>query len=224
MIWESLGKVPKLNASQNILVIYGTGNSTEAGWMAEWLSPGEQERASRIRSEVERNTWISCHMVLRQVLGEMAGIKPSDIKIGKTPFGKLYLPGSNLQFNLSHTDKSFLLGFNFNGKIGIDLEYFTGKEELPLLIEHAFSPQETNFCFQGNTIENFLKIWTMKEAYLKATGVGLVDDLKSINIYGNEENDIVRNKLCQDNFICPNGETASIVYNNGKPIDYIWLK
>jgi len=224
MIWEATSVLPEIGGDQSILVLYGTGQTTELASAEAWLTSDEMEHASRIRSEEERNTWISCHATLRQLLGNWLHLKPTEIELKKNAFGKLYLPGSSLGFNLSHTDKSFLLGFNPGGRIGVDLEYLTGREDIPLLIGYAFSWQETDFCNLGNTPENFLKIWTLKEAYLKAIGVGLTDYLKSVNVYGSDENEITSKQLNQNNFICPNGETASMVYQNENPIDYIWLK
>lgn len=224
MIWESASNLPEIGGDQHILVIYGTGKTTDLGSWTEWLTIDEIEHARQIRSEEERNTWISCHATLRRLLGNWLHLKPAEIELKKSTHGKLFLSGSNLYFNLSHTAKSYLLGFNFNGRIGVDLEFLSGSEDLPLLIGYAFSGQETDFCNQGNKPENFLKIWTLKEAYLKATGVGLVDFLKSVNIYGDKDNAIDNKQFSQNSFTCPNGETASIVYRNEKPIDYIWLK
>lgn len=224
MIWESLSELPKPSPDQNIQIVYGTGKQLYAEKLHNHLPAEEKERARRIKSEEERNTWTACHALLRQIIGFWLNQEPVEIVLQKNEFGKLHLPNSNLCFNVSHTDKSFLLGFNHDGRIGVDLEYLTGREDVPLLMGYAFSWQETEFCSQENTPENFLKIWTLKEAYLKATGVGLVDYLKSVNVYGYEENEIVSKQLNHNTFICPNGETASVVYRNDQQIDYIWLK
>jgi len=216
--------VPKIASNQKILILYGTGKQYELGQSLENLTEAEKGYGNRIKNLDQRNTWFSCHVTLNQILGNWFGKNPSEIELNKNNFGRLYIPSSNLYFNLSHTDSSFLLGFSFGGKIGVDLEYLSGREDLPSLIEYAFSPRETEFCQHGSSSENFLKIWTLKEAYLKAVGVGLVDQPKLINVHGLVDNDIVIKQFNQQTFTCPNGETASIIYRNEKHIDYIWLK
>ena len=223
MRWQLSVGIPKFTSIQKILILYGTGKQYELGLWQENLTTKEKGLGIRIKDLDQRNTWFNCHATLRQILGNWLGKNPSEIELNKNNFGKLYVPNSNLYFNLSHTYSSFLLGFSFEGKIGVDLEFLSGREDLPSLIEYAFSPGETEFCQQGNCSENFLKIWTLKEAYLKAAGVGLVDRLKSVNVHGLVDNDILIKQFNHQTFTCPNGETASVVYRNKKDIDYIWL-
>jgi len=130
---------------------------------------------------------------------------------------------SKLSFNVSHSNSSFLLGFNLLGRIGVDIEKLSGREDLPSLIKYAFSDDEATYCNNGNLAEGFTEVWTMKEAFLKAVGAGLVDQLPSISVIGPVANYIYRFKLNQESFLCPNGETGSIVYRKDQPIKYIWL-
>lgn len=223
MIWETSDDILAFDRNK-LLIVYGNGKQTDPVLYTKWLTTEEIDRAGRIRSEGERNNWIACHVTLRQILAKWLGLKPGAVEFRRNNFGKMFVANSNLYFNLSHTTSSFILGFNMDGKIGVDLEYLSGHEDLPLLIEYAFSQQETNLCMNGNITEIFLKIWTLKEAYLKAAGVGLVDQLKSFNVIGITDNDILLKQFSQSTFVCPNGETASVVYRNDKTIEYIWLK
>ena len=115
-----------------------------------------------------------------------------------------------------------MLGFNHLGRIGVDIEKLSGREELPSLISYAFSAEEADYCSKGILPERFTEVWTLKEAFLKAVGVGLVDELPSITVKGNN-NYINRLALNQKTFLCPNGETGSIVYKKEPPIKHIWL-
>lgn len=225
MNWINSNNIADISVGiATVSICYGT-DSLGVSWnFGEILVHEELSFAKRLRNELQRTTWLSCRSALRIILGTSLGIKPAEIVLRKNRFGKLYVPNSNLSFNVSHTDKSFLLGFNYVGRIGVDLEYISGKEDIPLLIEYAFSLQETDYCYHGNLAENFLRIWTLKEAYLKATGVGLVDHLKSVNVHGTTGSEIEARNLSQETITCPNGEMAGIVYRNEKPINYIWLK
>lgn len=223
MIWESVTELPLIEANKNILLVYGIHKPTDLLAMNTILSKDELTFASKLRVMEQRNTWISCHVTLRRMIGAYLRIHPIEIDLIKSNFGKLYLANSSVFFNLSHTNTSYLLGFNVEGRIGVDLEYLSGKEDLESLIDYAFSLEEAEYCSSINKPERFLEIWTLKEAYLKAIGVGLVDNLKSVNVYGNQNNDIDKNEFNQRTFICPKGETASIICRNEQAFTSIYL-
>jgi len=223
MIWEKSVEIQQMTLDHNILAVYGTGKQQDYKLLPTLLTEDEMAYANRLRSERQKNTWISCHVKLRQILGIYFNMNPIEIELKKNRFGRPYVASSNLFFNLSHTVSSFLIGFSVGGKIGVDLDKLSGREDLPSLMDYAFSSAETDYCLNGELSEHFLKIWTLKEAFLKAAGVGLVDHLKSVNVCGNFENNIYAKNFLQKTMICPNGETASIVHQNNQSIAYVWL-
>jgi len=222
MIWERAFEIPKISFDQRTLVVYGDHKPADLQEMFSVLTPEEIAYAKRIRSSIQRNTWISCHVSLRIMLAKMLGLNPASIEISKNRFGRPFLPNSTLFFSLSHTNSSYLLGFSSTGKIGIDIEELSGKEDLDELIEYAFSKEEADFCKNGNLHDRFLETWTLKEAFLKATGVGLVDELKMVNVTGKSNNHSALLKFQQNTFSCPGGETGSIVYRGTDPVWYRW--
>lgn len=174
-----------------------------------------------LRGEGQKNTWLSCRATLRLALGFYLSKKPIEIEFSKSRFGKLYFPDTDLFFNVSHSQRAFLLGFNPGGRIGIDIELMNGTEDLPSLVTYAFSTAEANYYRNSEDAKRFAEIWTLKEAFLKAVGVGLVNDLTSITVTGESQNFIARYHLKQKSFLCPNGETGSVVYRNSKPLEFI---
>jgi 4'-phosphopantetheinyl transferase len=224
MYWEKTTKLPKISSCQDILMIYGMFKPSDLESMSRILTPEELNFAGRLKQEHQRNTWISCHITLRLMLGEFLELNPQNIVFRKNRFGKPYLQGSNLSFNISHTYSSFLIGYYHGGKIGVDLENLAGNEDLPSLIDYAFSDAETEYCQNGDQQSvRFLELWTLKEAFLKYSGIGLTDFLKSINVYGSEENELIFNKLNYSTFIGPNNETCSVVYPGHPSISCFWL-
>jgi 4'-phosphopantetheinyl transferase len=88
-----------------------------------------------------------------------------------------------LQFNLSHSQDLALYGFSIEQKIGVDLEYSRSISDVEKLAQRFFSAQEYKLisnCDRELKQQVFLQFWTAKEAYLKATGEGLVDALAEI--------------------------------------------
>ena len=223
MIWKTLDVIPTLKSSQDVLVVYGTSRTSDIALSSSVLTRDEIAIGNRIKSISERNTWLSCHVALRTMLGSYLKSEPAEIELKKNRFGRLYLSTSDLYFNVSHTNSSWLLGFCIGGKIGADIEKLSGTEDLASLVEYAFSPVEADYCKNGGLPDRFLEIWTLKEAFLKATGVGLIDNLGSVNVSGFEKNDILLRKFNKKIFSCPNGETASIVYRNNRTVNLLCL-
>lgn len=224
MNWVKSIQIPDLtDERESSVIIYGTDYQSNSLDLKKILSPQELAYSGRLRNEDQKRTWLSCRATLRLILGTYLNKKPFEVELRKGRFGKLYLPESNLFFNVSHSNNAFLLGFCFGGRIGIDIEKLNGSEDLPSMVKFAFSEIEAQYCRNGEDSERFTEIWTSKEALLKAVGVGMVDCLTLITVSENVQNDISHLKLNQKSFLCPNKETGSIVYRTNKPIKSIWL-
>ena len=224
MIWERVYEIPKISYDQRNLVVYGDHNPADLQEMFTVLTPDEIAYANRIRSSsIQKKTWISCHVTLRIMLANLLGLNPADVQIKKNKFGRPFLANSTLFFSLSHTNSSYLLGFSSIGKIGVDIEKLSGEEDLDELIEYAFSKEEVDFCKNGNSHDRFLETWTLKEAFLKATGVGLADELKTVNVAGKNNNHLDLLKFQRNTFGCPGGETGSIIFRGTDPVWYSWF-
>lgn len=220
MNWQKSDNIPEITRdTASLLIVYGTNSPANYLPATEMLTCEELTYSDKLRGEGQKNTWLSCRASLRLILGSYLNKNPSEIEFRKGRFGKLCLPETNLFFNISHSKYAFLLCFSYGGRTGIDIELLNGSEDLPSLVDYAFSDAEAQYCHDGENHERFVKIWTLKEAFLKATGVGLVDELKSINV----RNSILHYKLNQQSFICPNNETGSIVYRKTTPLRFIWL-
>lgn len=224
MYWEKTELLPKISTYQDVLLVYGTFSPDDLKTSSLILTPEELLTADKLKHQEQKNTWISCHMVLRRMLAEFLKMDPLKVEINRNRFGRPYLQDSSLFFNISHTNSAFLLGFIQGGKIGVDLENLSGNEDLPSLIDYAFSDAEAGYCKNSEEIAaRFLELWTLKEAFLKYTGIGLTNYLSAINIYGSEENDLMSFNLNYNTFLCPNNETCSIVYSSNKSLNCNWL-
>lgn len=143
------------------------------------LAPDERQRAKRFAFERDRHHFIAGRGILRQLLSEYLHLPPAKLQFVYTPRGKPSLLNSSLPlcFNLSHSQGLALIALALGREVGVDLEGDRPVEALRLA-RRFFSPQEYAALAhlppdQQQTI--FFKLWTCKEAYLKATGTGLVD-------------------------------------------------
>ena len=162
------------------------------------------------------------YRIVEDVVSRLTGREIEYQKLEKNFKGKPLLP-SPWSFCLSHTDNSFLLVVAKTSMVGIDLESANvlntlTEPQFDGLMESALTPTEQRIWKQEPTREHFLQFWNLKEAYLKATGVGLVDHLDRLEIIQSTSSPI--NRLCLTDaqfdfvqFSAPNGEHASIVFH-----------
>jgi 4'-phosphopantetheinyl transferase len=120
---------------------------------------------------------------LRALLSRYLYQSPEKIKFAKTGHGKPYLPEHpELVFNLSHTENFMVIAVAINCHLGIDIEYYQHKDSLGSIINRYFASEEINYWNKQpeefKTLE-FYRLWTRKEAFLKATGLGIAHGLSS---------------------------------------------
>ncbi|MBS9390151.1 MAG: 4'-phosphopantetheinyl transferase superfamily protein [Dolichospermum sp. UKL201] len=165
-------------------------NSSESQlqFVRETLSSDEIARAQRFYFPEHRQRFIAGRGTLRAILGQYLGIDPKQVEFEYQPRGKPLLAAKfadqGLLFNLSHSQDLALLGVSYQHQIGVDLEYIRTMSDLEGLAKRFFSSREYEYLRLFSPQEQqqiFFRYWTCKEAYLKATGDGLVQ-LEEIEI------------------------------------------
>lgn len=153
------------------------------------LSPDEIDKANKFRFPQHNRRFVVARGVLRQLLGNYLQISPREIKFQYSDRGKPYLTTTgfhnSLQFNISHSQEYALYGFTYDYPIGVDIEHLREMKDAVQIAQRFFSPQEFQSIDNLDSAQQqkvFFKLWTAKEAYLKATGTGLSGSLSSVNI------------------------------------------
>ena len=148
------------------------------------LSAEERQRAAKMRAETGKE-FIVCRSVMRNLLAQQLGCRPTDIEFGVESAGKprIIHPQSDVAFNVAHSGGMCALAIGRARNLGVDIELCRpGFNEI---LESAFSPDEAaEFGRLHHEAQNqaFFRAWVVKEAYLKATGEGLAGDLKSLGV------------------------------------------
>ncbi|MBS0649583.1 MAG: 4'-phosphopantetheinyl transferase superfamily protein [Verrucomicrobia bacterium] len=128
-------------------------------------------------------------LLTRKILSEKLGTSRDLIKIEKGPYGKPYLKGKEVEFNLSHSKDCIFFAIDAS-PIGVDIEFIEPLDDLENIIQICLSVGEQQTCLAKNKEEQldyFYELWTLKESYLKAIGEGVNHFLKSFNIYNSGE-------------------------------------
>lgn len=176
------GKVHIWRANLNL-------SSIEIKRLRKLLSSDEIDRADRFRFPLHRTRFIAARGILRQLLGSYLEVSPNSLTFEYGDRGKplLAMPTSNnlINFNLSHSQEYAIYGFTYHQPIGVDLEYVKEMPDALQIAQRFFS--ENEYQLIRNTVEQkqnqvFFRLWTAKEAYLKAIGTGLAGSLTSVDI------------------------------------------
>lgn len=143
------------------------------------LTDEERQRADRfITAELTRR-WVVCRAVLRHQLGQLLQLPPAELRFQTGPHGKPSLVTdlqSAWKFNVSHTQDVALMAFARGRELGVDIESHDRTVSRDELAARFFSPVEREAYFSlpaDRREQSFYRIWTCKEAYLKAIGAGL---------------------------------------------------
>ncbi len=157
--------------------------------LAAVLSDEETARARRFHFERDRRHFTAARGFLRLLLGRYLDTAPADVCFGYGTRGKPFVAmpsATGLRFNLSHSHGRALYAFAAGREVGIDVEAGARLgDDWPGLVRRIFSVRERAELFSLPAARQraaFLNGWTRKEAFLKATGQGLVDGLQSIEV------------------------------------------
>jgi 4'-phosphopantetheinyl transferase len=102
--------------------------------------------------------------------------KDWEFEVGDHGKPKIALPKSKLSFNLSHSHDYVILALGQEHDIGVDIEYMGRKSDYIAIAQHYFSASEIEDISTlppDKQKERFYDYWTLKEAYIKACGMGL---------------------------------------------------
>jgi 4'-phosphopantetheinyl transferase len=157
--------------------------------LEDQLSLEERERASRFKFEKDRLQYTVSHGLLRSILSLYLHTDPKDLQLISGPNGKPNLDPIHhttiVQFNISHSNAVALFAVAREREVGVDVEYVQENFAFAEIAPRFFSPKETEFLhFLPTELarEVFFRLWTCKEAFVKARGTGLGSPLDEFEI------------------------------------------
>jgi 4'-phosphopantetheinyl transferase len=153
------------------------------------LSSTERERAARFVFAKDRQRFEVAHGALRTCLGQRIGASPASLRFACAAFGKPALepiPGlPECAFNLSHSGDVALIAMGNGAALGVDIECWRAMPDAVDLAMHHFAAGEIAALKEAAQSQRdglFLRIWTRKEACLKAIGMGLSSPTNSFDV------------------------------------------
>lgn len=144
----------------------------------ECLSTEERERARRFVFDRDRRRYCATRSALRLLVGAELGVSPESLQFSLGEHGKPRIEAApSCQFNVSHSGELALIGFAQPGdEIGVDIEVLRVMSNSEALAERHYVGGELAAVLAASGPERdlaFLRVWTRKEACMKAVGSGL---------------------------------------------------
>lgn len=157
------------------------------------LSQAELQRWKDIRSADGKRCFLVSRSMLRTLLGTAIDCPPEEIIINAGAQGKPFVerPTTRWQFNLSHSRGLIFLALAYDTAVGVDVEYCQRKTDCLELARHFFHPreiQQLEALPADEQRQHFFRLWTLKEAYIKAVGSGLSHGLDNFGFIIQQEN------------------------------------
>jgi 4'-phosphopantetheinyl transferase len=138
-----------------------------------------REESEKFKYDFDKKRYLLGEVILRKILSEKGFDSEQTILYNK--HGKPYVDIDNFHFNISHSNNVIILGYSEYGEVGVDIEFM--KDRNISFYKNVFHPKEIDYVESySNRLEAFYKVWTLKESYIKALGVGLSFDLTSFYI------------------------------------------
>ena len=153
---------------------------------AALLSDEERARWQRFRFEHGRRQYLATHALARTALSRYCGIAPGELRFAANRYGKPALePDCGLRFNLSNSAGLVVCLIAEEAvEVGVDVEPFTRADQITNVGHRVFSPAERaqlEALPPAEMLNRNLSLWTLKEAYVKARGVGISLSLDKIS-------------------------------------------
>ncbi len=147
---------------------------------ADMLSPDERKQWQRFKFEKHRHTYLVAHALVRCALSRYSDIEPAAWEFMRNNYGRpdvsRPVAWRPIRFNLSHTTGMVAVIVAWDREVGVDVEWIDRPNLGPGIANRFFSPQEVRDLRalpEETQQKAFFNYWTLKEAYIKARGMGL---------------------------------------------------
>jgi 4'-phosphopantetheinyl transferase len=161
------------------------------------LTPEEAAQLARFYFERDQRRYLLTRALVRTVLSRYAPVEPGEWRFEPTTHGRPVITNPHplarrLSFNISHTSTAVVLAVTTGRDIGVDIEC-TDRDAPLEVADRFFSPSEAAALRQlpkPAQPHRFWELWTFKESYIKARGLGLSLPLDTFSFHFEREGEV----------------------------------
>ncbi|UCM62848.1 4'-phosphopantetheinyl transferase superfamily protein [Aeromonas hydrophila] len=147
------------------------------------LSPEERQTWQSIGQPARRQEYLLSRGLLRRLLAERLQCRPDALQFCRNPHGKPALSDGCWQFNLSHSGDWLAIALCATGPLGVDIEMGQRRRQILPLACRFYAQSEYEWLLALPEAEQepaFYRLWSRKEAVLKAHGAGIAAGLDKV--------------------------------------------
>jgi 4'-phosphopantetheinyl transferase len=144
------------------------------------LTAEEERRLERFAFESLRHEYLLTRALCRTCLSRYADVAPEDWSFRVTQYGRPELSlaeTAGLKFNLSNARTLVACAVASRCEVGVDVEELDRHSDSMTVARRVFTPMELRDLYEirsrGERRRRFFELWTLKESYIKARGLGM---------------------------------------------------
>jgi 4'-phosphopantetheinyl transferase len=148
-----------------------------------WLSKQDLQRVERYQFIEHKKQLLMGRYLTRTVLSRYSQFSADDWCFENNEYGKPFIKSALLEkmaeplfFNISHSQNKLVLAIARHELLGVDIEYGLKPRRVEKIANRYFSNSEIegfNGLEKAQILKRFYDLWSLKEAYIKACGMGL---------------------------------------------------
>lgn len=139
-----------------------------------WFNKETQFKITQFKFRKEQIIAFTSELIKSYYLAKILNTIPSEINIHYDCYSRPFISDLNIDFNISHSNEYLIFAISDYLKIGVDIQHYVKNFEINEIGKIVFSEFEQKLI--ANNIDNFFKIWTKKEALIKAYGRGFLTE------------------------------------------------
>jgi 4'-phosphopantetheinyl transferase len=175
--------------TRRLFLWFGAPGAERSDQLLPHLAPDERERAARFRFAEDRWSYAAAHAGLRAIVGAALGIAATEIGFVVGPKGKPRLDPARhgrdvaraIEFNISHARGLVAVACAAHA-VGVDVERRHAMDDMMGVSGSVFAAESKAALVTADgalRIDLFFRFWSLGEAFIKATGEGIGQGLKS---------------------------------------------
>jgi 4'-phosphopantetheinyl transferase len=152
------------------------------------LPENEQRRATAMRLDSRRRSFVLGRTLLRAAVARAAGVPPENVRVEIEPGGRPVLSGALSKFfvSIAHSGRYVVVAVA-KRPVGVDVELLRHSPRFQQVAARVCSPAQLQMLAHSHGSDRdraFLTMWARKEAYGKAQGLGLDFPVRSVTVGG----------------------------------------
>lgn len=145
----------------------------------DWMLTSEADKLNALEG-TRRREFLTSRWLVRQALSHASGATLTDCQPAPgRPVASAVPEGWHLSLSHSHGLTACAIG---RSPVGIDIEPSQRRPDWVRVVKRWFSAVEQEWLLATDDPFSFLKAWTLKEAWLKATGRGIAGNLQTLEV------------------------------------------